>query len=90
MAWGIKYTKTFQKAVRKLDKQVQQKLKVFFTELEHTNPRTRGKALANNFAGLWRYRIGDFRIICSIKDEELLVIALRVGHRSKVYKTNIK
>lgn len=87
MAWTIKFTRSFQKDVRKLDKQLQRKLKSFFDELEATeNPRQKGKALTRNLSGLWRYRIEDFRIICEIKDDELIILTLKIGHRSKVYQ----
>ena len=87
MAWTISYTKTFQKEVRKLDKPIQKKVKSFFDDLENTeDPRSKGKALTQNLSGLWRYRIEDFRIICEIRDEELVILTLRIGHRSKIYR----
>lgn len=49
------------------------------------NPRLRGKALTGNLSGLWRYRIGDYRAICIIEDEVLLVTVLRIGHRRDIY-----
>ncbi len=87
MTWTVKYAKSFQKDVRKLDKQIQRKIKLFFDELENLdNPKSKGKSLTSNLSGLWRYRIEDFRIICEIKDDELVILTLKVGHRSKVYK----
>ena len=50
------------------------------------DPRSTGKALAGNLAGLWRYRVGDYRIVCDIEDEVLLILVIDVAHRSKVYK----
>jgi mRNA interferase RelE/StbE len=49
------------------------------------NPREHGKRLSANLAGYWRYRIGDYRVICEIRDDSLTVVALQVGHRSKIY-----
>lgn len=49
------------------------------------NPRVKGKGLTANRSGQWRYRIGDYRLICEIKDNELIVLALSVGHRRDVY-----
>lgn len=87
MAWTIKYTKTFQKEVRKLDRPIQKKVRSFFEELESTeNPRSKGKALTQNLSGLWRYRIENFRIICEIQDSELVILTLKIGHRSKIYR----
>lgn len=50
------------------------------------NPRLRGKCLTGNLSGLWRYRIGDYRAICIIEDDVLLVTVLRVGHRKDIYE----
>lgn len=50
------------------------------------NPRVYGKALDGNLRGLWRYRIWDYRIICEIQDEKLIVLALEIGHRKDIYK----
>ena len=49
------------------------------------DPRQRGKGLTANHAGVWRYRVGDYRILTQITDETLTVLALRVGHRRDVY-----
>ena len=49
------------------------------------DPRAFGKALRGNLKGMWRYRIGDYRVICEIKDEQLVVLALSLGHRREVY-----
>jgi mRNA interferase RelE/StbE len=54
--------------------------------LETTDPRKSGKGLRANLSGLWRYRVGDYRVICSIEDHELVVLALQIGHRRDVYK----
>ncbi len=51
-----------------------------------TNPRTRGKGLTSNHSGEWRYRIGDYRLIAEIKDKEVIILVLEIGHRSKIYK----
>lgn len=50
------------------------------------DPRAHGKGLTANRSGEWRYRVGDYRILCEIRDEELVVLALEVGHRRSVYK----
>ncbi|WP_211236547.1 type II toxin-antitoxin system RelE family toxin [Arthrobacter castelli] len=48
------------------------------------NPRDSGKALVGDKGGLWRYRVGDYRVVCSIDDGQCSVLALEVGHRSKI------
>lgn len=50
------------------------------------NPRQFGEALKGDLAGLWRYRIGDFRVICEIRDVRLVVLALAIGHRREIYR----
>lgn len=50
------------------------------------NPRHIGKALTGQLKGLWRYRVGNYRVICDIVDEELIILALEVGHRKHIYK----
>jgi mRNA interferase RelE/StbE len=49
------------------------------------NPRDFGKSLQGDLSDLWRYRVGDYRIICEIKDEELIILVVAIGHRSKIY-----
>jgi len=50
------------------------------------NPRRYGKPLKGKLKGYWRYRIGDYRIICDIKDRELIVLSIKIGTRGDVYK----
>ncbi len=87
MAWTIKYTASAAKDIKKLDPQVQRKIRVFLEDDLATmeNPRSKGKGLTANHAGLWRYRIGDFRIICNIEDHQLIVLVLAAGHRKNIY-----
>lgn len=47
-----------------------------------TNPCTHGRALAGNLSGLWRYRVGSYRLIAEIHDDRLVILLLEVGHRS--------
>ena len=87
MAWTIKFSKTADKALRKLDRSVSAKI---LDELESISqlddPRTRGKALQYNLSGLWRYRVGDYRIVCDIEDGVLVILVVDVARRSKVYQ----
>lgn len=50
------------------------------------NPRIHGKGLTSNRIGQWRYRIGDYRLICEIQDEKITILVLEIGHRKEVYK----
>jgi len=51
-----------------------------------TNPRQHGKALVGDRSGQWRYRIGNYRLICEIKDNEVIILVLEVGHRKGIYE----
>lgn len=87
MAWRIEFSRKADKAMQKLDKGIAAKI---FDELEEIaaldDPRSRGKALTGNLAGVWRYRVGDYRILCDIEDGELVVLVVEVAHRREVYK----
>ncbi|MBQ7262142.1 MAG: type II toxin-antitoxin system RelE/ParE family toxin, partial [Synergistaceae bacterium] len=47
---------------------------------------SRGRALSGPLAGLWRYRVGDHRLICEIQDDVLVILVIDIGHRSKIYR----
>lgn len=87
MAWRIEVIPSAAKELRKLDRQVARRIGAYLNELATTcsNPRQRGKGLTANKSGLWRYRVGDYRIICQLEDERLLVLVVRIAHRSAVY-----
>ena len=87
MVWTIKFDKAAKKELTKLDKSAADRILRFLEERIATdeNPRRFGEALAENLAGLWKYRVGDYRVIVEIKDTIIVVLVLRVGHRSKVY-----
>ena len=53
---------------------------------QRDNPRSIGEALTGSLAGLWRYRVGNYRIVCEIQDQKVVVLVVRIGHRSKIYK----
>ena len=87
MSYKIEYTRRFEKEFKKLDKYTQKLIKSWITKnlVGTDNPRQHGKGLTSNRSGQWRYRIGDYRLICEIKDNELVILALTIGHRSEVY-----
>ena len=75
------------KQLKNLDFTVQKRIAKFIDNLEELeNPRIKGKSLAGNLSGFWRYRIGDYRIICDIVDSEITIYILDISHRSKSYK----
>ncbi len=86
MAWTIDYTDTAKRQLRKLDKQTARRIVDYMDEriavLE--NPRDAGKALSGPLGGLWRYRVGDCRVICDIQDGALRVVVVQLGNRREV------
>ena len=88
MVYKLLFSERFDRQFSKLDKSVQKLLIAWFQKnIEQTdNPRQHGKALSHNRSEQWRYRIGDYRVICDIQDKELVILALEVGHRKNVYK----
>lgn len=86
MTWRIEYGKTAFKQLAKLDKPVAARILDYMDEVVAlANPRDRGKALVGDKAGLWRYRVGGYRIICSIDDGQCTILAHEVGHKSTIY-----
>ncbi len=88
MNYSIEVSERFEKEFKKLDKYTQKMLKAWIEKnLSNTeNPIVFGKGLSADKAGLWRYRIGDYRLICEIIDKKLVILALTIGHRKEIYK----
>ena len=88
MAWRVEFEPRALQELRKLDRQMQTRIIRFLEQrISHgTDPRSSGKPLRGEKAGLWRYRIGDYRIVCEIRDKNLVVIVVRVAHRREVYR----
>ncbi|MDR3528860.1 MAG: type II toxin-antitoxin system RelE/ParE family toxin [Rhizomicrobium sp.] len=89
MAWTISYTGTARKQLRKLDKQTARRILDFIDArvAGSESPREVGKALTGPLLGsFWRYRVGDYRIICEIQDGKLCVLVIEIGHRKEVYR----
>lgn len=70
----------------KLDKPIQKQIQTFIVKLQGLeDPRSSGKALAGNLAGRWRYRVSDYRLVCEIEDEKIIITILRIEHRKNIY-----
>jgi mRNA interferase RelE/StbE len=80
-------TSKFNHAFKKLERQTQLRVNQWIEKklIVSNNPRLLGKNLCGNFSGLWRYRLGDLRIICRIDDTSESVLMLSIGHRSEIY-----
>ena len=88
MSYTVEVTSRFEKDFKKLDAYTKKFIRNWIDKNLQgcENPRLRGKPLSANLAGVWRYRIGDYRLLCTIEDNRLIITALTVGHRSIVYK----
>ncbi len=84
MTYKIVPTPKFAKNFKKLDSFVRKQIKSYLNRVTD-NPRAKGKALVANRTGQWRYRIGAYRVIVNIQDNELIILALEVGHRRDIY-----
>ena len=87
MSWTVEVMPRALKALKKMAKPTARVIRDELREIEGLDdPRSRGKALTGNLRGLWRYRVGDYRVICDILDDELVVLAIEIAHRSEVYR----
>ena len=87
MTYHVRFTESAKKELKKLDKYTQKIILLWLNKhLEGCeDPRSTGKALTANRAGEWRYRIGDYRIIAKIEDNQLIILVIAVGHRRDIY-----
>lgn len=85
--YTVKTTDKFDKMFNKLDSYIRKFLRAWIEKnlVGCIDPRALGKALVGDHKGKWRYRIGDYRLVCEINDDELVILAITVGHRSSVY-----
>lgn len=87
--WTVSFAESAKKQLTKLAKKNPQQAQQIINYLKNLttleNPRDKGKGLVGEFSGLWRYRVGDYRIICHIHNGELLITTLQIGHRREVY-----
>jgi mRNA interferase RelE/StbE len=89
LAWTIEYDASARKDLSRLDKQIARRIVTFLHDrvapLE--DPRSIGQPLqGSEFSGLWRYRVGDYRLICEIQESRIVVLVLHVGHRREIYR----
>lgn len=88
MAWTINYLGSIQKDMKRIAKKEQSRIRSYLeTQVaQAANPRAFGKALKGAHTKLWRYRVGNYRIICEINDQAITVLVLRIGHRKDIYR----
>ncbi len=85
MAWQIIFTKKAQKQINGLDKPAQSRIKKLIIEKLMVNPALYLEPLTGDFTGYYKFRVGDYRLICVKEDDKLTVIVIEMGHRREVY-----
>lgn len=88
MIWKVEFDERARKELRKLDQPAQTGILEYLKNRIATpdNPRRFGDPLRKNLTGLWKYRVGPYRLICDIRDNVVTVRVIRVGHRKNVYE----
>lgn len=87
MPWTVKYLESASKSFKKIDPQQRQRIREYLEDrvVAQDDPRQLGKALKGQMSSLWRYRVGDYRVICELQDDALVVLVIRAAHRKHVY-----
>ena len=85
--WRLVFSKRADKQLSKMDSGVRRVIVAWLLKNIDgcIDPRAHGKGLTANRSGKWRYRVGDYRILCEIRDDELIVLAIEIGHRRDIY-----
>ncbi|MBO6199795.1 MAG: type II toxin-antitoxin system RelE/ParE family toxin [Psychrobacter sp.] len=87
MAWTIDYSERALKSLKKMDKQNAKRILDFLEQRIAIldDPRTSGKPLKGDLGIFWRYRVGDYRVLCEIQDSKLVILTALIGHRKDIY-----
>ncbi len=87
MEWSVEYTAASRRQLRKLDPQIGRKIVAYMRDVvEDGFPYAHGKSLTGLWHGHWRYRVGDYRVICILENAKFLISVVKTGHRSDVYE----
>ena len=86
--WTIDFDRRAFKSLSRLSKDNQERIRDFLDVklLRLQDPRKLGSALSGGLSGLWRYRVGDVRIIAKLQDDRLVILIVEVGHRREIYR----
>lgn len=86
--WSVRFDKRAVKDLQRLSSSNRERVRAFIDDRlpAFADPRTAGRALAGSFAGLWRYRVGNIRIVVQIRDRELVILVVAVAQRGEVYR----
>jgi mRNA interferase RelE/StbE len=88
LAWTIEFSTSAEKTLRKLDREAARRIAKF---IDHRlsvldDPRHLGKPLQGVLHERWSYRVGDYRLICELQDDRLVVVVIEIGHRREIYR----
>ncbi len=89
MAWRVELSPDAVRQLDKLDPQHTRRILKFLSSRlsKLDNPRSIGQALqGERFGEFWKYRVGDYRLICKIEHERIVILVLQIGHRREVYR----
>lgn len=88
MAWQIEVTDVARKQLKKMDHAEARLIRDYLRKRVQPldDPRQLGKPLKGQLSELWRYRVGDYRLVCQLQDDKLVVLLVRVGHRKEIYR----
>jgi len=88
MKYSVEYATQAVRGLRKMDRSVQKILLAWIEKnlVDCDDPRSHGRALTANHKGIWRYRIGEYRVLAEIDDGRIVILLLHIGHRKEVYK----
>lgn len=93
LGWTADVTEEAARQLARLDRPIQHRILRFLRERVETaeDPRSFGRALQGRHSGLWRYRVGDYRLICQLRDSQRIMLVVTLGHRREVYRlSNIR
>lgn len=87
MKYDVEYSKSAMNTIKKMDSSTSKLIRTWIEKnlINTKNPRIKGKALTDDLKGLWRYRVGDYRILVDIQDNKIVILILDIGYRSKIY-----
>lgn len=88
MVWTLEYDAKARRQLRKLPRTVSDRILDGLEGVAQAeNPRLKGRAMAGKYAGYWRYRVGDYRVIARIEDKRVVIVVVALGHRREVYRS---
>ena len=88
LAWTVKFSTRAVKSLKRIDRPNQELILKFMTEkvAKHPDPVILAKKLSGNLGDFYRFRLGDYRIVCEVQNQELIILILQIGHRQNIYQ----